>query len=326
MKKLLTALAIGLGLAGALFGAAGLCMVAPGEVAVVRRFGRLVEPTWGPGLHWRFPLGIDRLDRVRSDAVRQFTIGQSGPAPVDQDPSSGEALTGDLNLVQIQATVQFRVANPVDYLLRIDEAEPLLIRSAEASLSRALARRGIDAVLRSERRRIADEAQADIQAAADRLPLGVRILGVSLTDARPPVEVAADFAAAQSAESLRDRRINDATTDAAVKLTAASARGQAIQEAARADAERTILNDRAEAQRFLALMAEARRSRDLTIRRLYIESLQSLLDRVKRKVIVPTGDGPDLTIFGLSGENAPPVPPTPGLYDQSRENTRKDDP
>ncbi len=260
MKKLMIFLAIGLGLAAASISASGLFVVAPGEVAVVRRCGRLVGPSWGPGLHWRLPLGIDRVDLVRSDAVRQFTIGQSGPAAFDQEPSSGEAMTGDLNLVQIQATVQFRVANPVDYLLHGEQVESLLIRDAEASLARSLARRGIDAVLRSERRRIAEEAQADIQADADRLSLGVTILGVSLTDARPPVEVAAEFAAAQSAESLRDRRINDAATDADVKVTAASARGRAIEESARGDAERMVLNDRAEAHRFLALMAESRRA------------------------------------------------------------------
>ncbi|MGP0070016.1 MAG: FtsH protease activity modulator HflK [Isosphaeraceae bacterium] len=317
MKKPLTYLAIGLGVACMLFVAAGLCMVAPGEVAVVRRFGRLIEPPWGPGLHWRFPLGVDRLDRVRSDAVRQFTIGQSGPPSADQEPSSGEALTGDLNLVNIQATVQYRVANPVDYVLRIEDVEPVLIRGAEASLSRALSRLSIDAVLRSERRRIAEESQADIQAAADRLPLGVTILGVSLTEARPPIEVAADFAAAQSAESARDRRINDATTDAAVKLTGASARAQAIQETARADAERMILNDRAEAQRFLALMTEARRSRDLTIRRLYIESLQQLLVHVKRKLIMPEGDETDLTVLGLPAEASPRNIPAPALQERA---------
>ena len=91
--------------------------------------------------------------------------------------------------------------------------------AAEASLSRALARRGVDAVLRSDRRRIVDEVEADLQAARRPSPLGVTILGVSLTDARPPVEVAADFAAAQSAESQRDRRINEARTYEAVHLT-----------------------------------------------------------------------------------------------------------
>ncbi len=323
MKKRLSILAIVLGLAGALYAMAGWCVIAPGEVAVVRRFGRRLEPPWGPGLHWRFPLGIDRLDRVRSDNVRQFTIGQAGTAPADQDPSAGEALTGDLNLVRIQATVQFRVGNPVEYVFQSEHIEPLLVRSAESSFSRTLARHGIDSVLRSGRREIADEVAADIQAAADRLPLGVTILGVSLTDARPPVEVAADFATAQSAESLRDRRVNDARTYETVELTAASARGQAIQEAARGAAGRMILNDRAEAGRFLTLMAEARRSRDLTIRRLYIESLQSALGRVKRKLILPAGDGPDLTLLGLQGEGSAQTTHVPPASDASRVIDRK---
>src|SRR5205823_2585818 len=122
-------------------------------------------------------------------------------------------------------------------------------------------------------------------------------------------EVAADFAAAWAAESHRDRRINEAQTDEAVRVTAAISQGQAALEAAHGDAERTVLGARAEAQHFLALLAEVRRSRDLTIRRLYIESLQALLDRVKRKLILPPGDSLDLTVFGLHSEVAPrPVP------------------
>ncbi len=323
MKKRFSILAIVLGLAGTLYAMAGWCVIAPGEVAVVRRFGSRLEPPWGPGLHWRFPLGLDRLDRIRSDNVRQLTIGQAGTALADQDPSAGEALTGDLNLVRIQATLQFRVGNAVDYLFQSEHVEPLLIRTAESSIARALARHGIDSVLRSGRREIADEVGADIQAVADRLLLGVTILGVSLTDARPPVEVAAEFAAAQSAESLRDRRVNDARTYETVQLTAASARGQAIQEVSRAEAERMILNDRAEAAHFLSLLAEARRSRDLTIRRLYIESLQSALDRVKRKLILPGGDGPDLTILGLQGEGSTQNPPISRASDPPRVSDRK---
>jgi len=96
------------------------------------------------------------------------------------------------------------------HLLRSEQVEPLLTMAAEASVSRALAARGVDAVLRSDRQAIARDVEHDLQTAADRYPLGVTILGVSLTDARPPTEVEADFAAAQSAESQRDRRINEA--------------------------------------------------------------------------------------------------------------------
>jgi modulator of FtsH protease HflK len=326
MKKRLVILGFGLVVIGGLFVASGLSLVAPGEVVVVRRFGRRLEPPSGPGLHWHVPLGIDRLDRVRSDAVRQFTVGQAGPPRFDQEPSEGEALTGDWNLVRIQATIQYRVASPIDFVVRAEHVEGLMIRATEGSLSRALARRSIDSVLRSDRRRIADEVHADVQRAADRFSLGVTVLGVSLTDARPPLEVAPDFAAAQSAESLRDRRINEAKAYEAVELTAAMAHAQAIRESAHALTETTVLRAQAEAGRFLALLAEAVRSRELTMRRLYSQSLQSLLDGVRRKLVLPAGDAPDLTVIGLGGESPPRNPSGPPSAEQSPDRLHQDEP
>jgi membrane protease subunit HflK len=311
MKKTLAVITLGLFLAVALIGAAGWCMVAPGEVVVVRRLGRLIEPAWRPGLHWSWPLGIDRLERVRSDAVRQLTIGWAGPPSPEIEPAAGELMTGDLNLVRIQATVQYRVATPSDYVLRAEQVEPLLMRSAEASLTRALARRGVDSVLRSDRPVIAREVEQELQRSSQSHQLGVTILGVSLTDARPPSEVAADFAAAQAAESQRDRRLNEARTYQEVGLATAGSSARAVLEAARAAAERTVLAARAEAQRFTVLLAEAQRSRSLTIQRLYIETIQALFDRVQRKLILPPGDAVDLTILGLQDGSAPRRLPGP---------------
>jgi membrane protease subunit HflK len=325
MRRARDILLAGAGLIAVWYAATGWCMVEPGEEVVVRRLGHVVEPPWGPGLHWHFPPAIDRLDRIRTDAVRQMTIGQTGLPAADQEPSAGELLTGDLNLVRIEATLQYRVSDPVDHALRSDHAEDLLARAAEAGLSRSLARRGVDAVLHSDRRRIAQEVRDDLQAAVDALRLGVLILGVSLTDARPPSEVAADFAEAQAAESRRDDRVNGARTYEAVQLTTAAARGESLREAARAEAGRILLTARAEADRFLALMAEVRRSRDLTVRRLYIESVQSMLERVRRKLILPTGDSLDLTVLGLRDEAAPPPVPQPGHPDLRQSQQRNDD-
>ena len=107
--------------------------------------------------------------------------------------------------------------------------------------------------------------------------LGLQILGVSLTEARPPTEVAADFAAAQSAESQRDRRGTEARTLAETTLTAARATAQGRLETARAASHRRLLSSRAEAEKFLALLAEARRSRELTVQRIYLDAMKSLL-------------------------------------------------
>lgn len=312
MKRSPVILLIGAGLLAAWFAAAGWCVVAPGEVVVVRRFGRVLGPAWGPGLHWRFPAGIDRLDRIRTDEVRRLTVGQAGPASADREPSAGEFLTGDLNLLRVEATLQYRVADAVAHALHVDRAEDLLARAAEAGLVRSLARRGVDASLRSDRGRIAQEVRDDLQSAADGLHLGVLILGVSLTDARPPVEVAADFAEAQAAESRREDRINIARTYESVEVATAASRGESLREAARAGAARELLTARADADRFLALLGEVRRARDLTIRRLYVETVQSLLQGVRRKLILPPGDSLDLTVLGLRNQPSPPTPPQPG--------------
>ncbi len=286
-----------------LFVGSGVCLVAPGEVVVVRRLGRLIDPAWGPGLHWRYPCGIDRIDRVLALEVRQLTIGLSGPASADFEPSAGEFMTGDLNLLRVQATVQYRAANPADYVLRAEPLEPFLIRLAEAALTRAMASRSVDGVLRSERQAVAQEVARDLQATSAAYQLGVAILGVNLTDTRPPLEVEADFAAAQSAESRREQRINEASTYAETKATTAKSQAQAILEAAHAAAKRRALTTSAQAERFCVLLAEAQRARSLTMRRIYIESLQALLGRVKGKIVLPPGDSVDLTVLG--GQNEP---------------------
>lgn len=302
-----------IGIAAACWAAAGWFVVAPREVVVVRRLGRVVGPALGPGLHWHYPGGIDRLDRIRTEAVRRLTIGRSGPAAADQDPAAGEVMTGDLNLLRIEATVQYRVADPVANALRGDRAEELLARAAEASLARSLARRGVDAALRSDRGRIAEDVRDALQSAADSRQIGVQILGVSLTDVRPPSEVAADFAEAQSAESRREDRIHVARTYESVQTATAASRGGALREAARAEADRRLLDARSDADRFLALLAEVRRSREMTIRSLYIDSVQSLLARVRRKLVLPPGDSIDMTILGR--RDPAPVPAGPRLED-----------
>lgn len=310
------------GLAALWLLASGWCLVEPGEVVVVRRFGRAIAPPWGPGLHWRLPAGIDRIDRIRTDAVRRWTIGESGTPSADQEPASEEMLTGDLNIARVEATVQYRVEGAVDFVIRGEHADSLMACRAEASLARALAHRRVDDALRSDRPRIAREVQEDLQTAADDLQLGVRILAVSLTDVRPPVEVAADFAAAQSAESRRDDRINEARTYESVQLTTAAARGEASREKARADASRTAVAARAEADQFIELLAEARRSRELTVRRLYIETVQSLLERVRSKVILAPGESLDLTILGSAVPPPALETPTQPGSEHSREAPR----
>ncbi|HEV3120603.1 MAG TPA: protease modulator HflK [Isosphaeraceae bacterium] len=281
--------------------ATGWVVVAPGEVVVVRRLGRVLPQPLIAGPYFGLPAGLDRRARVRIDAVRRLEVGLAGIAGPSEAADAGEFLTGDLNLLRARAIVQYRVADPVSFVVHTADIDTLLPRMAEAALSRSLSRHAIDSALRAGRLEIARDAAAGLSSAAESYGLGVSILGVSLTDARPPSEVQPDFDAAQAAQSEFDRRLNEARSYTATTLKAAEARAGTKTEAAKAIANRKTELARARAERFLTLLAEADRSRHLTIRRLYVDALQEFLPRLKRKVLLTPEEPIDLGVIG----NAP---------------------
>ncbi len=308
MKRTRSRFAMAIGLALAIAIGSGFVSIEPGEVGVVRRLGRVLEPVWAPGLHWRIPLGVDRLDRVRPAAVRSLVIGGSPGLSSTRQPGSGEVMTGDLNLLQVQATVQYRAIRPVDYVLSAEGVEPLLERLADAAVARALAARGVDQALRLERRQVARLVERSLRADAQRLRLGVEILSVGFGDVRPPTEVEADFAAAQAAENERDNTIAMAKGLAATRVTEANAKRFASREHDQALALAATQNALARADRFTRLVVELKQSRSLVMRRLYIETMAAILDQVKTKLVVPGDDNLDVTLLGGATEAEKPAP------------------
>jgi membrane protease subunit HflK len=275
--------------------------VAPGEVVVVRRLGRILHDPWLPGPHLGWPLGLERRTRIRTDEVRRLEAGLARTASPADGSEGVEFLTGDRNLLRARAVVEYRVADPIAFVLRTGEGEleSLLLRLSESSLARALSRRGIDAALRLERSAIARDVESELARSVTAAGLGAEVLGVRLTDARPPAEVAPDFAAAQAAQSERDRRVQEAKTYASTTHTTALAEAQARVDRARARSDRAVVLARSRAARFLTLLAEADRARGLTVRRLYLDALRDLWPRVKRKIVLTPDEPIDLSILGI---------------------------
>ena len=291
-------LVLALGLIALAYFATGWTNVAPGEVVVVRRLGKVVIPNWGPGPHLGLPYGMDRIYRVRLDEVRRVDLGLADIPKANSDPGAGEFLTGDLNLLRAKATLQYRVADPVDYLLHSKNLEPLLKRLAESSLARALAGSGIDASLGEGRSSVAIMASRDLEKTSEQYGLGISVLSINLTEARPPLEVAPAFALAQSARSEHDRRVNEAKSYAATTVTKAEAAAGAKLENAHASSERVVAIARSKAARFLSLLVEVEKSRSMSIRRLYLDALMEMLPRVRRKLVLTPEEPVDLSILG----------------------------
>lgn len=298
MRRFLLILGI---LALAIHAATGLAVVAQDEVGVVRRFGAVQAVAWEPGLHWGLPWGLGRVDRVKVGQTRTLTVGaqSSEAAPLTRapDPQADDFLTGDLNLVTVQALIQYRVSEPSRYLFAAAAVDRTLAVVAEAALTRALASRSIDDVLTTGRAEVAEQLVRTIQNEADTQVLGVSIRAVRLGRVAPPAPVAPAFADAARARSDQRQKITQAEEHRDRALAEAQGQAREINDRAAAGRNRLTRVALGEADRFAQVLAQASKAPEATRRRLYLETLTELLPRFTRKVVVEPGKEIDLGLI-----------------------------
>src|SRR3990170_6835586 len=101
--------------------------VQPEETAVVQRFGRVVR-TASPGLHFKIPFGIEKVRQIPTARVLKEEFGFRTLRPgkrtqYQRGDLSSESLmlTGDLNVIDVQWIVQYRVEDPVRFLFKVRE-------------------------------------------------------------------------------------------------------------------------------------------------------------------------------------------------------------
>jgi membrane protease subunit HflK len=237
--------------------------------------------------------------RVRIDEVRRLAIGATRAGDKPGSAGRGEYLTGDQNLALVGAVVQYRVSEPAAYLAASADRDGLLADLAETALAEGCARYSIDDLLRNRRQEFSNDVREALVREVHDLGLGVDVLSVSVVEARPPEEVAAEFADAQSAHSDRDRRITEGETEAGLIARAAQARAAAVEDQARTQASRTRTAARGRADRFTALLDQAAIDPDLTRRRLYLDALERGLKRLGRRIVLEPGQAIDLSVLGV---------------------------
>lgn len=285
----------------AVYLATGLTVVQQDEVGVVRCFGAVIPETWPPGLHWGLPWGLGEVDGVKISQTRTIAAGAQAFASVplgrQPDPAQDEFLSGDLNLVTVQAMLQYRVAEPAHFLFASTSVEHALVLATESALTRALVERGIDDLLTVGRAEAADQVARYVQTTADRQGLGVSVRAVRLGQVAPPVPVAPAFADAARARS--DKRQLITLAEEYRERAQADTRGRVREIADRASAAHDSLAQeaRGDADRFNKILSEARKQPAATRLRLYLDTMAEVFPRLGRKLIVQKGQDLDLSVF-----------------------------
>jgi membrane protease subunit HflK len=277
--------------------ATGLHFVQPDEQAIVRRCGALAGPPREPGAFFGLPLGIDRVDRVKSREVKRVAVGPIRIAETAVGSAPAQFLTADRNLVNVRASVQFTVHDPAVFLTASSEPERLIASAAEAAITVVLAGQAVDRALTLGKGQLSIEVATQLQRLVDQCQIGVLVRSVDIAEVAPPPEVAEAFEMVTASLRQREQAVNEGQSYA--NRTLEMARGSANErtDAARSDRDRLVQRALGDASRFESLLVAYLRSPTLTASRLYLETMSVVLPKLRSKLIVGSGANVDLSIL-----------------------------
>ena len=279
-----------------------------GSVGVVQRFGKFVRIA-EPGPNFKWPFGIEHVTKVRQDRVYKEEFGfQSERDPYNSNYSSSDAgsislmLTGDLNVAVVPWIVQYKIKDPYDYLFKVKDPTGLLRDLSESSMRLVVGDRSINEVI-TKRDEIAVETHQVLQEELDQAETGINIVTVEMKKTNVPEPVQPSFNEVNQATQEKEKMIYQAREDYNKAIPAAKGEAERTVKAAEGYSLDRINRAKGDAARFTDLYAEYVKAKDVTKRRLYLESLKEVLPKIERKFIVDADQKNVLPLLNLGNNN-----------------------
>ena len=273
--------------------ATGFFIVDPEEEGVIRRFG-VVQGVVGPGPHYHFPAPIETVQVEPVTKVRRIEVGFRTISPPGQQPAKyrlvrKEALmlTGDENIIDVQFTVQYRIANLENYLFNLANSDVTVKAAAESAMREVVGDTGVMAALTEGKGLIESTTALLLQKTLNSYRSGIRIENVKLQDVHPPEQVRGAFKDVVSAREDKEKMIKEA--DGYRNNLIPRARGEAVQvvNQAKAYAEQVVNLARGRSDRFISIYEEYKNAKEVTRERILLETMEEILPKVN-KVIADT--------------------------------------
>ena len=288
------------------FGSSTFFTVAVDEVGVVQRFGKYVRITQ-PGLSFKLPSGIEKVTKVKVRRVYKEEFGFRSLRTEDtrkRTYAGGEStnvalmLTGDLNVALVPWIVQYRIKDPYKFLFKVRDIRKLLIDMSEAAMRLVVGDRSINEVI-SKREEIAIEAREVLQAEMDNADSGINIVTIEMKKTNVPGPVQPSFNEVNQATQEKEKVIYQAKEDYNKAIPTARGEAERTIKAAEGYALDRVNRAKGDAARFNSLYAEYAKAKDVTKRRLYLETLKDLLPKLGDKYIIDSDQKNVLPLLNL---------------------------
>jgi membrane protease subunit HflK len=289
--------------------ASGFYRVLPDEVGVVLRFGAYNRTTQ-PGLNYHLPAPIETVLRPSVTRVNRTEIGYRnaegptrGPAS-RQVPEEALMLTGDENIVDVNFTVFWVIKDAKAYLFNIRGPEATVKSAAESAMREVVGETPIAQALSEGRGKIETDTQGLLQGILNTYAAGIEVTQLQLLKVDPPAPVIDAFRDVQRALADRERLRNEAESYRNDIIPRARGDAVRIKQEAEAYRQEIVARSQGDADRFLSVYNAFKAAQDVTVQRLYLETMEEILKNSNKVIIDKTAE---------SGNGVLPYLPLPSL-------------
>ena len=267
----------------------GFYRVQPGEQGVELLFGKFVKVT-PPGLNYWPPAPIGQIFKPNVELTNQITIGYrtngDGRSSGTRDvPQESLMLTGDQNIIDVDFVVQWRIKNAADYLFNIRNPDATVKLAAESAIREVIGQTTLEDALTVKRGEVEAATKELLQSILDSYGAGVFIVEIKQQKVDPPSEVIDAFNDVQRAKQDQERSVNEAVAYRNGIVPRAKGEAAVMIQEALAYKEKVTKEAEGEAERFLSVYEAYKTGKEVTIERLYIERMQSVLQNSEKIIL-----------------------------------------
>jgi membrane protease subunit HflK len=282
--------------------------VEPEEVGIVLRFGEYTR-TVNPGLNFKLPFGVEEVIKVPVERQLKLEFGFRSAAPgvrtrysTTKYQEESLLLTGDLNAAEVEWIVQFRIKDPYKFLFRVRNAEQTFRDINEAVMRGIVGDRTVDEVITFGRQEVADAVSVKLQELCDQYELGINVDQVVLQDVNAPGPVQSAFNEVNEAEQEKEKLINQAKSEYNKIIPRARGIAEKTIEEAKGYALERVNRARGEASKFDSIFREYSKAKEVTRQRIYLETMNDVMQNVGRKLITDEEASGILPLFQFQKE------------------------
>jgi membrane protease subunit HflK len=286
--------------------------IQPEEVGIVLRFGKYTR-TADPGLNFKMPAPMERVLKVPVQRQLKQEFGfQTEEAGVRTRYSARDLrseslmLTGDLNVADVEWIAQYRVDDPFKYLFKVRNVSKTFRDMNEAVMRAVVGDRSVDEVITVGRLEIEDDVKVKLQELCDRYETGIVVDQIVLQNVNPPDPVKPSFNEVNQAEQERERSINEARGEYNRVIPKAGGEAAQVIEQARGYAIDRVNRAKGDAVLFEEVYSAYRRAPEVTRRRIFLETMESIYPAMERKILLDNSLEGVLPLLQLGGTEVKP--------------------